>query len=1163
MSLRALSPGRRAPTSLPRAAGVLLAATLAACGEASTPRPGSPEYEEAVEAFYTGVAALQVGEDERAEGALSRVTELAPGEPAAYANLGLLAFTQRSFDDAAVRVEQARALAPEDGRILLLAGLVEHRQGRLDDAIRDLRPAAAADRGTGTDPRAPFLLVRFLEERSGEGDVAESRRILDDLTASDTANAFLRIESARHAARHDDREALTASVARVAADTSGWPTAARAQLENVLAALPNPGEAGTELTFLATTLEQVPAYARERDALVVSEQQPDLVLTHFLSMPTPSSRPPAPDLEMRFVAAPIEAPAGRWQAALPLWPGGVAPARVGLLDPERLWIASDAGAARSVPVPGSAAAPGAPAALALLDFDHDFRMDAALAGRGGLRLLAQDSAGRLREIDSDAVPSPARGRAYTHVWAADADMDGDVDLILAPRGAPPFVLSNRGDGTFEEQERFDADLVDARGLAWGDLDGDGDPDAVILDGAGRVHLLADPRQDRPRFVPWEAPAALGPAEAVALGDLDGDGRFDVVVLRRDGTLVRAWWADGAWRTESLARWEGFAPDPEGARLFLADLDNNGAIDVVASVGDRARLWLADADHALVPLPSPEVAVTAVGDFTGDGRVELLGIDGDGRPVRLSSRPTRDYHALTLVPRATDLPGDGRINTFGIGGEAEVRAGMLYQKQPITAPFVHFGVGESAAVSVARVLWPNGTSQAEFDLLASQGQPIVAPQRLKGSCPWLFAFDGTAMRFVTDVAWRTALGLRINLYGATTVIHSEDWVRIRGDQLVSRDGAYTLSITAELWESHFFDHVSLMTVDHPDGTEVFVDERFVLPPPATTLHATAPLQPLAGAWDDQGRDVAALVRSLDERYVDTFEFSPWQGLAGREHYVEVDLGPDAPADAPLLLVAQGWVYPTDGSINLAIGQAGVDPPRDVRVEVPDGNGGWRVLHADLGMPSGKTKTVLVDLAGAFPEGGPRRVRLATTMEIYWDRIAWTEARPGTALRVQRLQPDEADLRWSGFSRTRQAGRKAPELPEYAVAGTAQRWRDLEGYYTRYGDVRPLLREVDDRYVIMNAGDELFFRFPALPDAPAGWTRDYVLVSDAWVKDGDLNDGFSGTLQPLPYHGLADYARPPTSLEDDPAYRLHPEDWREYHTRWVTHTPFRNALAARPR
>ena len=82
--------------------------------------------------------------------------------------------------------------------------------------------------------------------------------------------------------------------------------------------------------------------------------------------------------------------------------------------------------------------------------------------------------------------------------------------------------------------------------------------------------------------------------------------------------------------------------------------------------------------------------------------------------------------------------------------------------------------------------------------------------------------------------------------------------------------------------------------------------------------------------------------------------------------------------------------------------------------------------------------------------------------------------------------------------------SPEIPDYnQLAGTKQSWRDFEGYYTRYGDVRELLAGVDDRYVIMNAGDEMSLRFPAPPPPPAGWVRDYVIAGDGWIKDGDYN------------------------------------------------------------
>ena len=111
------------------------------------------------------------------------------------------------------------------------------------------------------------------------------------------------------------------------------------------------------------------------------------------------------------------------------------------------------------------------------------------------------------------------------------------------------------------------------------------------------------------------------------------------------------------------------------------------------------------------------------------------------------------------------------------------------------------------------------------------------------------------------------------------------------------------------------------------------------------------------------------------------------------------------------------------------------------------------------------------------------------------------------------------------------------------------------------MRELLREIDDRYVIMNAGDEMALRFPALPPPPDGWQRDFVLIGDGWVKDGDYNTTFSKTVLPLPAHDQPDYNTPPTRLQDDPVYRRYPEDWQTYHTRYVTPQRFSEGL--RPR
>ena len=67
----------------------------------------------------------------------------------------------------------------------------------------------------------------------------------------------------------------------------------------------------------------------------------------------------------------------------------------------------------------------------------------------------------------------------------------------------------------------------------------------------------------------------------------------------------------------------------------------------------------------------------------------------------------------------------------------------------------------------------------------------------------------------------------------------------------------------------------------------------------------------------------------------------------DHWVEVDLGDDAPKEGPVLLVARGWIHPTDSSINVAIEQGGHDRPRPLVLEVPDGKGGWKAGLPALG------------------------------------------------------------------------------------------------------------------------------------------------------------------------------------------------------------------------
>jgi len=155
----------------------------------------------------------------------------------------------------------------------------------------------------------------------------------------------------------------------------------------------------------------------------------------------------------------------------------------------------------------------------------------------------------------------------------------------------------------------------------------------------------------------------------------------------------------------------------------------------------------------------------------------------------------------------------------------------------------------------------------------------------------------------------------------------------------------------------------------------------------------------------------------------------------------------------------------------------------------------------------------------------------------------------------------DLHYRGYSVIGRpdAGAPAPEIPDYEhLESTKQSWRDLIGYYTRYGEVNELLRGIDDRYVLVASGDELALRFQEQPPTPPGWVRDYIFMGDGWIKDGDYNSTFSKTVLPLPYHAKQEYIEKPGRLEDEWVYKQFPNDWVNYHTRYVAPDVFRNAL-----
>ena len=1113
----------------------------------------SPEYRETVRAFYRGLAALEVTLLEDAQVAFERAAALAPDEPAIRANLAVVHVGFGNDEAAATELEMARRLAPNSSDIQFLDGQLASFRGEFDQAVSGFRRALELDQD---HLQARFALAQELGRAGGDAEAAEAQRQLEIILDREPANLAVLVQHARVAAGRDDTAALSNTTEVLTALANGWPDLAVAQLESLTTATDQSGRSRAA-QLLRNVLVRTPVFREDQAEISVSSELIAEPLMAFLRLPTPSATAAPRDETLTYTSESLA--------------DGMTAGRVALVLPasaERaatLVVATDQdvhglGAIQlRAPLPGGGLSPSAHGLLAL-DWNGDYRMDLAMAGAGGFALLTQGEDGGFRED----TPVPADDLMTVDwdvfgLWAADTEMDGDLDIVVAPRESAPWVLRNNADGTWMRTTPFMGG-ESLRGFGWGDLDLDGDPDAVLLDANGALQLFEN--RQAGRFDPVVGPVLPDPVVAMAIGDLNADGWLDVATLTTGGQVWLCRWGHEGWETTLVAEWAGFSREAVSGshRLLLADFDNNGALDVLGSGPAGTQLWLADERSQLV---SSGLAVPAeifgVAELTGDGLLDLLGVR-NGEPLQLVGQGSAGYGWQRIRPRAHIAAGDQRINAFGVGGEIEIRAGLLVQKQVLTGAPAHFGLGTYIQADVTRISWPNGVTQADFDFAADQ--VVVAEQRLKGSCPWLFAYDGSAMRFVTDFLWRSPLGLRINAQDTADVAQTEDRVLIRGDQLVAHDGEYDLRITGELWETHFFDYISLLVVDHPIDTEVFVDERFARAPTDLTPVVTGRARVVTGAWDDAGNNVHELVTARDGRYVASFERGTHQGVT-REHYLEVALGPEIEAGDDVALLAYGWVYPTDSSINVALGQGRHPVPHGVALEAQDATGRWIELHADLGFPAGKHKTMVIDVP-RFDDGHqPQRLRLRTNLEVYWDWIGYASRQKDVGLETQRVAPAVADLRYRGYSTTQLLGPRGLEIPDYQLANIRPRWRDLVGFHTRYGDVRELLDGVDDRYVIMNAGDELRLRFNAPPPPSAGMVRDFVFIGDGWEKDGDFNTTHSKTVGPLPSHDQPVYDTHASSrLEHDPVYRKHRDDWATYHTRFVAPGRFLRGLR-RPR
>jgi hypothetical protein len=772
---------------------------------------------------------------------------------------------------------------------------------------------------------------------------------------------------------------------------------------------------------------------------------------------------------------------------------------------------------------------------------HDTFLSLLVFGSGGMQLVQVDGR-KVTEDTTRLTPVSAEtglegvGEVITAI-AGDLEADGDLDLIVStPPGIRLFV--NRGNQSFFElagiQSQFAADDP-ATDMAIADLDRDLDLDIVTAHrGSGRIGLIENllHLQFRGRYLDDIAPVVE--ADSIHVEDVDGNVSWDLIVGGRDGaSIVFSQTADaGAWTVDRT-----LVSDQDCSGMVVADFDNDSWLDLLVPTDDHADLcrvgpW---GFSPWSPVASAGGIVKLVAeDFDRDGAIDLAGAASDALAIRMN-RTGETGHHLDVRFRGIDDNATGRVNHYAIGSVLELRFGPHYRARIVRSPSTHFGLDGFDLASSVRAVLPNGLTQTVRD--PKIDSLVEEEQTLKGSCPYLYAWDGEKFVFKTDCLWAAPLGLQV-AHGVVAKDRPWEYLKIDGSDIAPAGDHYEFRITEELWEVAYFDHVAVSVVDHPANVEVWTNEKVGpgnIATPAIFAFADDDRLPLLAATDTAGHDVREQLSDADRQFVKAFDQRLRQGLCP-PHWIDLDFGDlsqrttSMNASAKSYLVLTGWILPTDTSLNLQIDQnPELEPIEFPSVWVPDAasSEGWRKAIPYMGFPGGKTKTIVVDVSDVI-DRQDARFRIRTSAQIYWDQAQLALPTDNAPFREQPLELKQAEVVFHGFSARIRDHETQPETYDYQRVTESPKWPPLRGGLTRFGDAIDLVRQWDDKMVVMGAGDELRLKFSLPTDPlPEGWKRDFVVHSVGWDKDADLNTLAGQSTLPLPYKDMPSY--PPAADE----------------------------------
>ncbi|MEK7574857.1 MAG: hypothetical protein AAB511_01370, partial [Patescibacteria group bacterium] len=387
----------------------------------------------------------------------------------------------------------------------------------------------------------------------------------------------------------------------------------------------------------------------------------------------------------------------------------------------------------------------------------------------------------------------------------------------------------------------------------------------------------------------------------------------------------------------------------------------------------------------------------------------------------------------------------------------------------------------------------------------------------GTCLHLYFWDGKKWQFKTDTFASGGLAyVKGGIKGFVVPIPHELYAL--ESQLEEKDGAYEIRVFSDLSEVDYFDQMQLLSYVIPDNLELGTENPSfgAVAGSKTVVHTIDPgnlFLPKSATLIDTGEDIKNAVSKQDNNRL---LFNP-----DTENYsyktMEFDFGDLSPYQQKKLVVVGSSAFPDTKE---GIDRKKLFGPAEI-LEVQDEQGDWQTVPAGkttFAKPVAFEKRQVFDISNIFLTKNTK-LRIKYLYKTRLDQVAVDVSPDYSFDSVQSLPLESADLEGNNFYHPYKRGET---IPDYYV--TQKRDSEYFGNYTRYGEVAPLLKEQDDKLVIVAKGDEITTRFKVpTDDIPAGMKRAYLVSTWGYYK-AEGKSQVPMTVEPLPFAKMSNFPYP---------------------------------------